>query len=187
MEVLQNKFLKNLPNSQEPFWAIYRLRLQIEKTRKIRKNSGSCGDDLQINSKSEALFIVRSSCPEVFYKKDVLRNFTMFTGKHLYQACKFIKKETLTQVFSCEFFEISKNTFSYRTPLVAASVCWKILSWKSAYLIHYLCYIIAKNLCHCFSCFKESIIHLSIDFTKKACPRSLYFEKLLLFFSFNLP
>ena len=26
------------------------------------------------------------------------------------------------QVFSCEFYEISKNTFSYRTPLVAASV-----------------------------------------------------------------
>ena len=26
-------------------------------------------------------------------------------------ACNFIKKETLTQVFSCEFCEISKNTF----------------------------------------------------------------------------
>ena len=37
------------------------------------------------------------------------------------QACSFIKKETLAQVFSCEFCEISKNTFSYRTPLVAAS------------------------------------------------------------------
>ena len=33
----------------------------------------------------------------------------------------FIKKETLAQVFSCEFCEISKNTFLYRTPLVAAS------------------------------------------------------------------
>ena len=33
----------------------------------------------------------------------------------------FIKKETLAQVFSCEFCEISKNTFSYRTPPVAAS------------------------------------------------------------------
>ena len=31
------------------------------------------------------------------------------------------KKETLEQVFSCEFREISKNTFSYRAPLVAAS------------------------------------------------------------------
>ena len=34
-----------------------------------------------------------------------------------------MKKETLAQVFSCEFCEISKNTFLYRTPPVAASVC----------------------------------------------------------------
>ena len=44
-----------------------------------------------------------------------------FTGKHLCQnlffnkvagaACNFIKKESLAQVFSCEFCEISKNTF----------------------------------------------------------------------------
>ena len=27
------------------------------------------------------------------------------------QAYNFIKKETLAQVFSCEFFEISKNNF----------------------------------------------------------------------------
>ena len=37
------------------------------------------------------------------------------------KACNFIKKETPAQVFSCEFCEISKNTFSYRTPPVAAS------------------------------------------------------------------
>ena len=35
----------------------------------------------------------------------------------------FIKEEALTQVFSCEFCEISKNTFPYRTPPVAASEC----------------------------------------------------------------
>ena len=27
------------------------------------------------------------------------------------QACNFIKKETMAQVFSCEFCEISKNNF----------------------------------------------------------------------------
>ena len=36
-------------------------------------------------------------------------------------ACNFIKKESLAQVFFSEFCEISKNTFFYRTPLVAAS------------------------------------------------------------------
>ena len=58
-------------------------------------------------------------------RKGVLTNFTKFKGKHLCQrfffnkvagryrpeACKFIKKEPLAQVFFCEFCEISKNTF----------------------------------------------------------------------------
>ena len=63
----------------------------------------------------------RSSRPEVFCKKEVLENFGKFKGKHLCQspACNFIKKETGTGV-SCEFCEISQNTFSYRTPPVAA-------------------------------------------------------------------
>ena len=61
---------------------------------------------------------VRINRPEVFCKKGVLRNLTKFTGKHLCQsqACNFIKKETLAQVFSCEFCEISKNTFFNKTP-----------------------------------------------------------------------
>ena len=46
---------------------------------------------------------------EVFYKMVILKN------------CNFIKKETLVQVFSREFCEISKNTFLHRTPLVVAS------------------------------------------------------------------
>ena len=33
----------------------------------------------------------RSSCPEVFYKKGVLRNFAKFTGKHLCQSLIFNK------------------------------------------------------------------------------------------------
>ena len=37
------------------------------------------------------------------------------------EACDFIKKETLAQVFPCEFCEISRNSFSYRTPPMAAS------------------------------------------------------------------
>ena len=57
----------------------------------------------------------RSSHPEVFCKKGVYRNFTRFTGKPLCQSL------FLTQVFSCEFCEIFKNTSLHRTPLVAAS------------------------------------------------------------------
>ena len=43
-------------------------------------------------------------------------------------ACQLCKKEALAQVFSCEFCEISKKTFSCRTPPVAASVLMIILS-----------------------------------------------------------
>ena len=48
--------------------------------------------------------------------KDVLRETLL--KKRL---CNFIKKETLAQVFSCEFCQVSKNSFSCRTPLVAVS------------------------------------------------------------------
>ena len=62
----------------------------------------------------------RSSHQRCSIIKGVLINFAKFTGKHLChslflnkvaQACNFIKKETLAPVFSCEFFEIYKNTF----------------------------------------------------------------------------
>ena len=39
----------------------------------------------------------------------------------LIEACNFIKKKTLTQEFSCEFSEISKNIFFYTAFVVAAS------------------------------------------------------------------
>ena len=67
-------------------------------------------------------------------RKGVLKNFAKFAGKHLCLslvsflmklqagACNFIKKRTPSQVFSCEFCEISKNTFPYRIPLADASV-----------------------------------------------------------------
>ena len=37
------------------------------------------------------------------------------------EGCNFTKKEILAQALSCEFCEISENTFSHRTPPVDAS------------------------------------------------------------------
>ena len=84
-------------------------------------------------------YIYRSSRLEVFCGKGVLRNFVKFTTKHLGQSLffnkvaglNFIKKETLVHVFSCEFCEISKNGFFYRTPPVAASASSVIAEEKS--------------------------------------------------------
>ena len=49
------------------------------------------------------------------------------------QAYNFIKKEILAQVFSCEFYEISKNIYFYKTIPVAASVHWKWISNCTAF------------------------------------------------------
>ena len=46
---------------------------------------------------------MRSSRPELFCKNGVLANFTKFTRKH--------QKDIPLQMFSCEFCEISHNTF----------------------------------------------------------------------------
>ena len=57
---------------------------------------------------------IRSSHQRCFILKGVLRKFEKFTGKNLCQSLfliKFIKKETLAQIFSWEFCKISKNTF----------------------------------------------------------------------------
>ena len=64
----------------------------------------------------------RSSHPEVFFKKGILKNFAKFTGKRLCYSLFFDKvaglrpgKEFLAQVFTCEFCEI------FKTPPVAVS------------------------------------------------------------------
>ena len=69
--------------------------------------------------------LIQKQSPEVFLRKGVLRNLARSTGKHLCQSLcfnrvyfkvylyfnnNFIKIETLAQVFSWEFCEISKNT-----------------------------------------------------------------------------
>ena len=70
----------------------------------------------------------------LFCKKDILKTFEKFSRKHLCQSLFFNKvaalrstalsnkKETLVQVFSCEFCEIFKNTSFHKTAPVAASV-----------------------------------------------------------------
>ena len=75
---------------------------------------------IQTWSNSSLFYRDRSIHQRCSRKKGVLKNFTKFTGKHVCQSLlfnkvagensNFIKKETLTQVLSCEFFEIFKNT-----------------------------------------------------------------------------
>ena len=74
-------------------------------------------------------------------------NLAFFTSSRPEGFCEkvagFIKKDTLAQMFSYEFCEISKNTFSYRTPLVASSDFYCRLSmymfcWSSSRLTDHM-------------------------------------------------
>ena len=66
----------------------------------------------------------------MFYDKNIAtfmlqicydKNSRQTLANHRPGACNLLREKTLAQVFSCEFCEIYKNTFYYRTPLVAAS------------------------------------------------------------------
>ena len=90
-----------------------------------------CCWDFRVNRSLEAV------ASEVFCSKDVLRNFTKSTGKHLCQSL-FLNKVAGFRPFY--------NTFSYRTPPEAASGSWPIflsalshghVDW--AFLIFELC------------------------------------------------
>ena len=77
---------------------------------------------------------VSSSRPQVFYKKGFPRNFAKLAGKHLCQslffnkvaglgpqACNFINKETLAQVFPVNFAKF------LRTPFFTEHLRWLLL------------------------------------------------------------
>ena len=57
--------------------------------------------------------------PDIRKKISVLESlFNKVTGL---MACNFSKKETPTQMFSCEYHKMSENSFFCGTPPVAAS------------------------------------------------------------------
>ena len=77
-------------------------------------------------------------------KKGAHRNFTKFTGKHLCQSLFFnkvaglrsatlLKKETMAQVFSCEFSKISKNTFFTEHPEATASASTEVTRYTNKF------------------------------------------------------
>ena len=91
-----------------------------------------------IQSRQTSQLTSRSSC-QAFLKIGVLENFSKLTRKHLCRSllfiqvaspCNFTQKETLTQVFSCEFWEIFKSIFFYRTQ----SGDWSCTSYYSLLL-----------------------------------------------------
>ena len=83
-------------------------------------------------------FLHQKKPPEVFYLKRCSLEFCKIHRKHLCQrlffnkvaglACNFIKKKTLTQALSCEFSEISKDTFLTEHLWTIASVACSLVN-----------------------------------------------------------
>ena len=110
----------------------------------------SWSNTLSRNFRCSFGWFFRSSCPEVFCKK-VFLEVSQNSQKSPVPECNFIEKETLAEVFSCEFCEISKNIFYYRTLLVAAS-SFQDRVFSSSW--HYSIYSIWNLLCRldCHAC-----------------------------------
>ena len=95
--------------------------------------------------------LFKSSRPDVFCKKSVLKKLAKLTKKHqclsLYftnfrglRSAALLKKEIPTLVFSCQFCKLFKIIFFHRTPLVVASEkpllypflhIWNIIMWST--------------------------------------------------------
>ena len=66
---------------------------------------------------NEFIYLPQQQLPKVLYKKWCSQKIHKIHGEiHmpeslLPEVCNFMKKETQAQVFSCEFWKISKNTF----------------------------------------------------------------------------
>ena len=78
---------------------------------KNHKSSFALNFQANANVRNELIDPFRSSRPEVFRKKDVLRNFTKFTGKHLCQVLFSNKAATLLYVFYMLFCDFLRTPF----------------------------------------------------------------------------
>ena len=88
----------------------------------------------------ESFFLPKSEC----YIHESLRKKTHYRSSRPEVFCK---KETLAEVFSCEFCEIFKNTLCYRTLLVAASVIIRV--WVNVTLFA-ICDTLSDAHCNIF-------------------------------------
>ena len=84
----------------------------------------------------------------------IISKWSVYVCMYLYvpEACNFIKKETLAQVFSCEFCEISKNTFPRRTlPVPASAWTFSVMIYSKLRIIRSLkFYKWLRRLLFCF-------------------------------------
>ena len=102
------------PKTQDPQVGSY------GETLKWDPQVGPSGGTLRWDPRWDLSVRRTSSHLQLFFKMGVLKHLAIFTGKHLRWNLLLIN-EASTQVFSCEYCDIFKSSFLYRTTLVAAS------------------------------------------------------------------
>ena len=85
-------------------------------------------------SKQKTLRFIRSSLPEVFCKKGVLRNLTKFTGKHLFHSLFFnkgtgLRPETLLKRLWNRCFPVSFTKFLWKS-FLTEQLRWLLLFYQ---------------------------------------------------------
>ena len=97
-----------------------------------------------------------NSRSQFFYEIDALKNLAIFTGKKL--------QETPTQVFSCEYCEMFKYSFLYRTPVHYTFPKFYVMIefFESPNLGTKL--IFSYFLCHCFVFLHNSRVRIGSSF-----------------------
>ena len=116
------KFQPVQPRQISPYDYMWKLNFVL-----ARRESFPLGIWLDLHAFSWDFSLYRSSRP------DVLLEILQYSQENTRpEVCNFIKIETMAQIFSCEFCEIFKNVFSYRTPPVAAAVCKRgiLQNWR---------------------------------------------------------
>ena len=113
-------------------YTILHIYLHVSKTEELAELHWVNGLNAleKINSMYfQGISLVKSSRPEVFCKKCVLRNFTKFTGKHLCQSLFFnketfslLKKRLWHRCFPVDFAKFLK------TPFLTEHLRWLLLT-----------------------------------------------------------
>ena len=110
-------------------------------------------------------FTSRSCRPEVFCKKGILSNFLGVLRNHLYQslfltklqACNFIKKETLAQVFSVNFEKF------LRIPFLTERLRWLLLNTLR----------LTSAIWKLFVFFNHAVIQKNNTYSKNICKKQV--------------
>ena len=111
--------------------------------------------------------------PELFCKKNGLKNLVNFTVKHLFRSLLFIKVAEIqlawTYVFSCKICKTFKNTFFIEHVRETASADYSTI----AYFVNKSSYSFRKAATRGVLC-KKVFLEISLNSQKNTCARVLF-------------